>query len=140
MATKSSRSPRRMAAKPRANAARRAPASSQPEPRSVLTKLYTPARRQRLGLPAPRAGRPLPPGMIRLDYPSARGYLIRLGYTRTKTGYKPQRKAYFSDTRWGSRAKARAAAEAWLKRFLRTGRVPKRLATGPAVRRARAAA
>jgi hypothetical protein len=77
--------------------------------------------------------------MIRLDYPSARGYLIRLGYTRTRAGYKPQRKAYFSDTRWGSRTKARAAAEAWLERFLRTGRVPKRLETG-AARRAGAAA
>jgi hypothetical protein len=63
--------------------------------------------------------------MIRLDYPKVRGYLVRIGYRRTKTGWTPKFKGYFSDTRYGSKAKARAAAEAWLSTLLRTGRPPK---------------
>ena len=116
-------------AKPQTNAKTKAAKSRKPtsrtEPRSRLLKLYTLARRQRLGLPSGRAGQLLPPGMIRLDYPSARGYLIRIGYTPTRDGYKPRQKAYFSDARYGTPAKARAAAEAWLERLLRTGRAPK---------------
>ena len=111
--------------KARTRATKSMKVTSSPEPRSRLLKLYTLARRQRLGLPPGRTGQRLPPGMIRLDYPSARGYLIRIGYTRTRQGYKPQNKAYFSDARYGTPAKARAAAEAWLERLLRTGRAPR---------------
>ena len=62
--------------------------------------------------------------MVRLDYPKVRGYIVRIGYIRTKTGWKPRFKAYFSDTRHGGKAKARAAAQAWLDGLLRTGRPP----------------
>jgi chitodextrinase len=69
--------------------------------------------------------------MIRLDYPKVRGYLVRIGYRRTKTGWTPKFKGYFSDTRYGTKAKARAAAEAWLSTLLRTGRPPKAPAGRP---------
>lgn len=93
-------------------------------------------RRPKITPPAPRRGRRLPPGMVRLDYPKVRGYLVRIGYLRTKTGWVPKYKAYFSDTRCGSKAKARAAADAWLEELLRTGRPPK-LATTTAPTRTR---
>jgi len=82
-------------------------------------------RRPKITPPAPRRGRRLPPGMVRLDYPKVRGWLVRIGYLRTKTGWVPKYKAYFSDTRCGGKAKARAAADAWLAGLLRTGRPPK---------------
>ena len=69
--------------------------------------------------------------MIRLDYPKVRGYLVRIGYRRTKTGWTPKYKGYFSDTRYGTKAKARAAAEAWLTTLLRTGKAPKTPAGRP---------
>lgn len=96
--------------------------------RRPVAKVRSPAakvRRPKIKLPAPRRGRRLPPGMVRLDYPKVRGYLVRIGYLRTKTGWVPRFKAYFSDTRCGSKAKARAAADAWLKDLVRTGRPPK---------------
>lgn len=82
-------------------------------------------RRPKIKLPAARKGRRLPPGMVRLDYPKVRGYLVRIGYLRTKSGWVPKFKAYFSDTRCGSKAKARAAADAWLAGLVKTGRPPK---------------
>lgn len=91
------------------------------------------ARRPKIKLPAARRGRRLPPGMVRLDYPKVRGYLVRIGYTRTKTGWVPKYKAYFSDTRCGGKSKARAAADKWLADLVRTGRPPKVIAnTEPA--------
>jgi len=75
--------------------------------------------------------------MVRLDYPKVQGYLVRIGYLRTKTGWVPKYKAYFSDTRCGGKAKARAAADAWLEGLLRTGRPPK-IVTGAQPARARA--
>ena len=62
-------------------------------------------RRPKIKLPAARRGRRLPPGMVRLDYPKVRGYLVRIGYTRTRNGWGPKYKAYFSDTRCGGKAK-----------------------------------
>jgi len=85
----------------------------------------TKARKPTVPLPKPRKGRKLPPGMIRLDYDRARGYLVRIGYLRTKSGWRPKFKAYFSDTRWGGKAPARRAAEAWLRTLIRTGRPPR---------------
>jgi hypothetical protein len=75
--------------------------------------------------------------MVRLDYPKVQGYLVRIGYLRTKTGWVPKFKGYFSDTRCGGKAKARAAADAWLEGLLRTGRPPK-IVTPPAPARTRA--
>lgn len=81
-------------------------------------------RPPKLVLPRPRAGRRLAPGLVRLDYDKVRGYIVRIGYIRTKTGWRPRHKAYFSDVRFGGKAKAKAAAEAWLKGLIRTGRPP----------------
>ena len=95
---------------------------TKPKARRAVAKTR---RRPKITLPAPRRGRRLPPGMVRLDYPKVRGYLVRIGYLRTKTGWVPKYKAYFSDTRCGGKAKARAAADAWLAGLVRTGRPPK---------------
>jgi len=108
--------------------------ASKPLARRPVRKIR---RRLKITPPAPRRGRRLPPGMVRLDYPKVQGYLVRIGYLRTKTGWVPKYKAYFSDTRCGGKAKARAAADAWLEGLLRTGRPPK-IAALPAPTRARA--
>ena len=86
----------------------------------------TTRRPPKLSLPRARVGRRLPPGMVRLDYPRARGYLVRVGYIRHKTGWRPRYQAYFSETRYGGKAKAKAAAEAWLRGLIKTGRPPER--------------
>lgn len=80
----------------------------------------------KVALPRPRRGRRLSPGIVRLDYPRAKGYVVRLGHYLTKAGYRPKFHAYFGDAKYGSKAKALAAAEVWLEFVSRTGRVPKR--------------
>jgi len=82
-------------------------------------------RRPKIVLPKARRGRRLPPGVVRLDYPKVRGYIVRIGYIRTKTSWKPRHKAYFSDTRFGGKANAKAAAEKWLAGLIRTGKPPR---------------
>lgn len=81
---------------------------------------------KKLVVPLPRAreGRRLPPGICRLDYPRVRGYIVRLSYRRTRAGWKPRFKAYFGDTRHGGKAKAFAAAQAWLRVVTETGKAP----------------
>lgn len=66
----------------------------------------------------------MPPGICRLDYPRVRGYIVRLSYRRTRAGWKPRFKAYFGDTRHGGKAKAFAAAQAWLRAVTETGKAP----------------
>ncbi|HTS87261.1 MAG TPA: hypothetical protein VMG41_02120 [Gemmatimonadales bacterium] len=58
---------------------------------------------------------------------------MRISYRRTRDGWKPRFKAYFGDTRYGGKAKAFAAAEAWLRAVTETGRAPKE-ATPPLMR------
>lgn len=93
-------------------------------PRPSKTR-KTRAPKLKIPLPQARQGRRLSPGIVRLDYDRARGYIVRLSYIRTKTGWRPRFKAYFSDSRCGGKAKALAAAEAWLKVVTRTGKPPK---------------
>ena len=92
--------------------------------RTSVRKRRKPALKVRL--PKPRKGRRLPPGIARLDYPKAKGYIVRIGYIRTKNGWRPRFKAYFADGRFGSKPKALAAAQAWLRTLIRTGKPPKR--------------
>lgn len=91
-----------------------------------VRKRRAPQRPKKLRVPLPKArsGRRLPPGICRLDYPRVRGYIVRLAYHRTKKGWKPRFKAYFGDTRYGGKAKAFRAAQAWLKTVTTTGRAP----------------
>lgn len=77
-------------------------------------------------LPRPRRGRRLSPGIVRLDYPRAKGYVVRLGHRLTESGYRPRFNCYFGDAKYGSKARALAAAEAWLEIVTRTGREPAR--------------
>ena len=79
----------------------------------------------KIPLPKPRRGRRLTPGIVRLDYPKVKGYIVRIAYRRTSRGWRPRFKAYFGDGRFGGKKKALAAAEAWLKALIKTGRAPK---------------
>ena len=83
------------------------------------------AKPLKVPLPRAREGRRLTPGIVRLDYERATGYMVRLAYRLTETGYRPRFRAYFSDTKYGGSRKALAAAEAWLAQVTRTGRAPK---------------
>ncbi|MBK7783047.1 MAG: hypothetical protein IPJ57_00925 [Gemmatimonadetes bacterium] len=81
-------------------------------------------RAPKVALPRARKGRRLSPGIVRLDYERATGYMVRLSYRRTATGYRPRFRRYFSDVKYGGPRKALRAAEAWLSEVSRTGRVP----------------
>jgi hypothetical protein len=76
-------------------------------------------------LPRAREGRRLPPGIVRLDYERARGYVVRLEYRRNGDGWRPKFHQYFGDAKYGSKARALAAAEAWLDTVTRTGKAPR---------------
>jgi len=106
---------------------RRAPT---PKPKARKpAKSKMPSRRApklKVPLPRPREGRRLSPGIVRLDYPRAKGYVVRLGHRLTKSGYRPRFNCYFGDAKYGSKARALAAAEAWLEVVSRTGREPVR--------------
>lgn len=88
------------------------------------TRRAKPPKKLKVPLPRARAGRRMPPGICRLDYPRVRGYIVRLSYRRTRQGWKPRFKAYFGDTRHGGKAKAFAAAQEWLRVVTETGKAP----------------
>lgn len=56
-------------------------------------------------------------GISRVDQKSTRthGYVGRLGYRQTESGWRPAHKAFFGDASHGGPAGALKAAEAWLK-------------------------
>lgn len=71
---------------------------------------------------SPRPSLPQPsPGISRVDQKSTRthGYVGRLGYRQTETGWRPAFKAFFGDASNGGPAGALKAAEAWLKKTRR---------------------
>lgn len=84
-------------------------------------------RRPRLKVQLPRAreGRRLTPGIVRLDYERAKGYVVRLHYLRTSEGWRPKFHQYFGDAKYGGKARALAAAEDWLEIVTRTGKAPR---------------
>jgi hypothetical protein len=84
-------------------------------------------RRPRLKVQLPRAreGRRLTPGIVRLDYERAKGYVVRLHYLRTAEGWRPKFHQYFGDAKYGGKARALAAAEDWLEIVTRTGKAPR---------------
>jgi hypothetical protein len=81
--------------------------------------------RLKVQLPRAREGRRLTPGIVRLDYERARGYIVRLQYQRTQDGWRPKFHQYFGDAKYGSKSRALAAAEAWLDVVTRTGKAPR---------------
>ena len=71
---------------------------------------------------SPRQSLPQPsPGISRVDQKSTRthGYVGRLGYRQTETGWRPAHKAFFGDASHGGPAGALKAAEAWLRQTRR---------------------
>lgn len=67
---------------------------------------------------SPRPSLPQPSrGISRVDQKSTRthGYVGRLGYRQTETGWRPAFKAFFGDASHGGPAAALKAAEAWLR-------------------------
>ena len=58
----------------------------------------------------------LPPGISRIDQESTRthGWFVRVGYRRTKQGWRPKHRAFFGDKSHGGKTAALKAAEQWL--------------------------
>ena len=66
----------------------------------------------------PRQKPPTPsPGISRIDQESTRthGYVGRVGYRRTDSGWRPQFTAFFGDRSHGGALEALKAAEKWLR-------------------------
>lgn len=84
-------------------------------------------RAPRLKVPLPRAreGRKLLPGIVRLDYERAKGFVVRLKYDWVKGAWRPRFHQYFGDAKYGGKVNALRAAERWLDIVTRTGKVPK---------------
>ncbi len=76
-------------------------------------------------LPQARGGRRLTPGIVRLDYERATGFVVRLQYRRTPEGWRPKFHQYFGDAKYGGKARALTAAQRWLDVVTRTGKVPR---------------
>jgi hypothetical protein len=79
-------------------------------------------------LPKPRRGRRLTPGIVRVDSNRTHGYVVRIGYVRSRPGdrWRARYRAYFGDKMYGGKARALAAAERWIRDLTRTGRAPGR--------------
>jgi hypothetical protein len=62
-------------------------------------------------------------GISRIDQPSTRthGYVVRLNYQRTDTGWRPRHTAFFGDASHGGREEALRAAEAFARKARRGG-------------------
>lgn len=78
--------------------------------------------------PKPLIKGPLPaklPGISRIDHRRTHGFFIRLGYQTTKTGVRARFVSFFGDVTYGGKRKALAAAQAWVRHVLSTGRAPK---------------
>lgn len=76
-------------------------------------------------LPQARGDRRLMPGIVRLDYERAKGFVVRLQYRRLPEGWRPRFHQYFGDAKYGGKARALAAAEHWLDTVTRTGKLPR---------------
>lgn len=69
-------------------------------------------------------------GISRIDQDSTRthGYVVRVDYRQTDTGWRPKHKAFFGDASHGGPRKALAAAEAWLGDLRKTKKPTKKRA------------
>lgn len=63
-----------------------------------------------------RVGKSKIPGISRIDQESTRthGWFVRVGYRRTKQGWRPKHRAFFGDKSHGGKSAALKAAEQWL--------------------------
>jgi hypothetical protein len=63
-----------------------------------------------------RVGKSKIPGISRIDQESTRthGWFVRVGYRRTKQGWRPKHRAFFGDKSHGGKSSALKAAEVWL--------------------------
>ena len=70
-------------------------------------------------------------GISRIDQDSTRthGYVVRVDYRQTDTGWRPKHKAFFGDASHGGPRKALAAAEAWLGDLRKTKKPAKKRTT-----------
>ena len=69
-------------------------------------------------------------GISRIDQDSTRthGYVVRVDYRQTDTGWRPKHKAFFGDASHGGPRKSLAAAEAWLGDLRKTKKPAKKRA------------
>jgi hypothetical protein len=80
------------------------------------TKRATKATKSAAKKPARRVGKSKIPGISRIDQESTRthGWFVRVGYRRTKQGWRPKHRAFFGDKSHGGKTAALKAAEQWL--------------------------
>lgn len=93
-----------------------------------VAKKSRPARKRAAPRPKPLIKGPLPaklPGISRIDHRRTHGFFIRLGYQTTKSGVRARFVSFFGDVTYGGKRKALAAAQAWVRYVLSTGRAPK---------------
>lgn len=111
-AKKAAKSTTKRASKATAKATMKAPA------KRAARKAATTAKSARK-LPARRV-----PGISRVDQDSTRthGWVVRLNYQQTASGWRPKHTAYFGDATHGGPAKSLAAAEEYLKKLQRSER------------------
>jgi hypothetical protein len=64
------------------------------------------------------------PGISRVDQDSTRthGWVVRLNYEQTASGWRPKHTAYFGDATHGGPNKSLAAAEEYLKKLQRSSK------------------
>lgn len=76
-------------------------------------------------MPRTSSRRPTARGYTRIDQPekNTHGWFVRVGYFKRRDGsWKARHVAFFSDARYGSRLKARRAAETFVARVQREDR------------------
>jgi hypothetical protein len=66
------------------------------------------------------------PGISRIDQESTRthGFVVRLDYQRTDSGWRPKHTAFFGDASHGGKDEAMKAAETFVRKVKRTGKAP----------------
>jgi DNA-binding protein HU-beta len=81
-------------------------------------------------------------GITRVDQESTRthGYVGRLGYSQTVSGWRPAYKAFFGDASHGGRPGALKAAESWLRATRKRIAAEGGMLVKPATKRAKTAA
>lgn len=94
---------------------------------AAKTAMKAPAKRGAAkGAATSAAARKIPtkrsPGISRVDQDSTRthGWVVRLAYEQTSSGWRPKHTAYFGDATHGGAVKALAAAEEYLRKLQRS--------------------
>lgn len=83
------------------------------------------------------AGATRTPGISRIDQVSTRthGFVVRLEYQRTATGWRPKHTAFFGDASHGGKDEALRAAESFVRKVKRSAKAGTKSTAKTAARR-----